>query len=39
MASKTTTQPLTINTSTHNYGASFDLSLSPSEPGKFDFYR
>lgn len=40
MASQTTTQPVTISTTTpNNDGPSFDLALSPSEPGKFDFYR
>ncbi|CAF1474320.1 unnamed protein product [Adineta steineri] len=38
MASNATTQPLSINTTKSNE-AGYDFALSPTEPGKFDFYR
>ncbi|CAF0945226.1 unnamed protein product [Adineta ricciae] len=38
MSSKTSTKPLSIKT-TDNTQTGYDFALSPTEPGKFDFYR
>ncbi|UJR10703.1 hypothetical protein I4U23_014896 [Adineta vaga] len=39
MASKASTKPLSIITAAENNQTGYDFALSPTEPGKFDFYR
>jgi hypothetical protein len=39
MASKTSNQSQPIQVNQHSTESGFDFPLSPTEPGKFDFYR
>ncbi len=39
MASKTSNQSEPIQVNKHSTETGFDFPLSPTEPGKFDFYR
>ncbi len=39
MASKTSKQSPPIETPKYSNDTGLDIPLSPSEPGKFDFYR
>lgn len=39
MTSKTSSQSQPIQVKNHSDDTGFDFPLSPSEPGKFDFYR